>query len=224
MTIEAVFFDVDETLVDFDAAARAAHAELFDGDVRGYDRWCELTPEFWPMFTRGEVSFEQMREARMAQYLAEHGIAGDASDYEASRWALVERSFSLYDDVLPVLDRLRSDGYILGVITNNESLHQRRKLATVGLADAFDAVVISGEQGVAKPDPAIFRRGCELIGVEPAQALHVGDLIDADAHGARDAGLTGVWLDRPGLHDGSDVGVRVVRSLAEIPTLLEIEV
>lgn len=218
--MNAVFFDVDETLVDFDAAARAAHRELFDDDGAGYERWCELTPVFWPMFTHGELTFTEMRDARMARYLREQGLDGDADAYEARRWELVERSFSLYDDVRPVLDDLRAAGYRLGVITNNESVHQRRKLATVGLADYFDAVVISGEQGVAKPDAGIFTRGCELIGVAPEQALHVGDLLDADARGARDAGLTGVWLDRVGAHDGSDVGVPVVSTLAEVPALL----
>lgn len=215
----AVFFDVDETLVDFDAAALRAHTALF-GDAGGYGQWCELTPQFWPLFTAGELDFVGMREARMARYLELAGIVGQAGEYEARRWEQVESGFELYPDVADCLADLRAAGLRLGVITNNESAHQRRKLATVGLTEAFDVVAISGEVGVAKPDPAIFAHACAAAGVRPDEAMHVGDLLDVDAYGARDAGLRGVWLDRRHRHDGSAAGVTVVSDLAGVPALV----
>lgn len=217
--IHAVFFDVDQTLVDFDAAAVRAHTALF-GDGDGYRLWCELTPQFWPLFTGGELSFDEMRAARMARYLE---LAGhpcrDGALMENRRWALVEESFQTFDDVQPCLDALRRRGLPLGVITNNESVHQRRKLVTVGLDDAFDAVLISGEVGIAKPDPAIFTLACERLDVAPAEALHVGDLLDTDARAAQAAGLTGVWLDRLGLDDGT-ADLPVIGSLEALPPLV----
>jgi putative hydrolase of the HAD superfamily len=216
--VRAVFFDVDETLVDFDAAAVRAHTGLF-GSADGYDVWCSLTPQFWSRFTSGELDFTAMRDARMARYLELAGVSGDASDYEARRWELVERNFDLYPDVTDCLARLRAAGLRLGVITNNESVHQRRKLATVGLSAVFDAVVISGEIGHAKPSAEIFRHGCSTLGVDPGAAMHVGDLLDVDARGAAAAGLRGVWLDRPGLRDGTETDVAVVSSLADVPAL-----
>lgn len=217
--VRAVFFDVDETLVDFDAAALRAHTELFGAD-EGYADWCALTPEFWLRFTSGELGFQAMREARMARYLEAAGLTGTAGDYEARRWELVESSFQTYPDVAGCLARLRGAGLLLGVITNNESVHQRRKLATVGLADAFDAVVISGEIGYAKPTAAIFTHACRALAVLPEQAVHVGDLLDIDAYGARDAGLRGVWLDRRGLHDGGVTDVAVVSELGALADLI----
>ena len=108
--IRAVFFDVDQTLVDFDAAALRAHAALF-GDGDGYPLWCELTPQFWPLFTDGELSFDEMRAARMARYLELSGSAcRDGALMENRRWALVEESFQVFDDVQPCLDALRSRG------------------------------------------------------------------------------------------------------------------
>ena len=217
--VRAVFFDVDETLVDFDAAALRAHTELF-GALDGYAQWCTLTPEFWLRFTAGELGFQAMREARMARYLAVAGLTGSAGEYEARRWELVESSFQTYPDVAGCLAQLRGAGLLLGVITNNDSVHQRRKLATVGLAEAFDTVVISGEVGHAKPDVAIFAHACRSLAIEPAQAVHVGDLLDIDAYGARDAGLRGVWLDRRGLHDGSVIDVTVVADLGGLADLI----
>jgi putative hydrolase of the HAD superfamily len=217
--VRAVFFDVDETLVDFDAAAIRAHTELF-GALDGYDTWCELTPQFWTRFTSGELDFVAMREARMARYLELAGVVGDPGEYELTRWNLVEAGFETYPDVAACLTDLRQDGLLLGVVTNNESVHQRRKLATVGLADAFDVVAISGEVGFAKPDAAIFRYACAAIEVPPAEAMHVGDLLEVDAYGARDAGLHGVWLDRRGLRDGSERNVSVIAGLDDVARLV----
>lgn len=217
--VRAVFFDVDETLVDFDAAAIRAHTGLF-GAIEGYDTWCGLTPKFWVRYTSGELDFLAMRAARMARYLELAGLDGDAREYEARRWELVESGFETYPDVAGCLAGLRAGGVLLGVITNNESVHQRRKLATVGLADFFDVVAISGEIGYAKPEPAIFVHACGEVGVAPDQAMHVGDMLEVDAYGARDAGLHGVLLDRRGLHEQTAVDVPVVASLAEIPALI----
>lgn len=220
--IRAVFFDIDETLVDFDASARRAHIAIF-GAEDGYDIWNTLTPTYWARFTSGELDFQAMREARMAAFLEERGLPAsldDAARMEHARWEAVERRFSLYDDVAQCLDELRGRGVRLGVISNNESAHQRRKLATVGLADAFDVVAISGEVGHAKPAPEIFSHACGEAGVAVDEAVHVGDLLDVDAIAATTAGLTGIWLDRLGVRRG-DEPVPVVGSLTELVGVLD---
>ena len=68
----------------------------------------------------------------------------------------------------PACRRCATGELRLGLITNNEPVHQRGKLAQVGLSDGFDVVVISGEVGVAKPDPAIFEYACSALGVAAA--------------------------------------------------------
>jgi putative hydrolase of the HAD superfamily len=111
-------------------------------------------------------------------------------------------------------------GLRLGVITNNEPVHQRQKLTTVGLIDAFDGLVISGEVGHAKPSREIFDHAVRALGVAPSRAVHVGDLLDVDARGATQAGIRGVWLDRDDRHDGSTLEVEVVTGLHQLPALL----
>src|SRR5262249_50245840 len=117
------------------------------------------------------------------------------------------------------LQALRAAGLKLGVITNSDPGHQRRKLASVGLADAFDVLVISGELGVGKPSPAIFEHACQALSVEPAAALHIGDRLDLDALAAAAAGLHGVWLDRVGVA-GDEQRVPVVSTLDALPALV----
>jgi putative hydrolase of the HAD superfamily len=79
-----------------------------------------------------------------------------------------------------------------------------------------DAVVISAELGVAKPDPAIFNAALERLGAVAGDALHVGDSIEADVEGARAAGIEAVLVARDGA--GAPAGVRAVASLDELVT------
>ena len=74
---------------------------------------------------------------------------------------------------------------------------QREKLRALGIEHRFAGIVISGDVGVAKPDPAAFATALEALGVVPEGVWHVGDNPEADVAGAR-AGLTSVWLNRTG--------------------------
>jgi putative hydrolase of the HAD superfamily len=218
MTVEAVFFDVDDTLVDYAPAARAAFAAVL-GEDASYEQWLAL--DHFERWLSGEFDdFAAFRRARMTDFLALIGRADDPAVLEQQRFAVIAEHYRVFGDVATCLAELRARGLRLGVITNQDGEHQREKLATVGLADRFDAVLISGEVGVAKPDPAIFARACAELHVEPAAAVHVGDNLAADARGAAAAGLRGVWLDRRGEHDGRRLDVDVIGGLAELPALL----
>ena len=219
--ISAVFFDVDDTLVDYATTSRRALEEaMAAGD--SYELWQLISEPHFQRYHLGEIEFGPMRVERTAAFLRELGREADsrrAADFEHARFVALNRSFVLFDDVLSCLSALRERTLRLGVITNNDGPHQRRKLAMVGLTDAFDVVAISGEIGVGKPDPAIFAHACAAVSVSPAAALHVGDRLDTDALGAQAAGLLGVWLDRSSVADGES-RVPVVSSLAELDALL----
>ncbi|MCE1178865.1 MAG: HAD family hydrolase [Micrococcales bacterium] len=85
---------------------------------------------------------------------------------------------------------------------------------------AFEALVTKDTLGFGKPDGRVFRHACGLLGRDPGDVVYVGDELDFDAIGARDAGLVGVWLDRRGRWDGTDIGVPVIGSLDEVDALL----
>jgi putative hydrolase of the HAD superfamily len=109
-----------------------------------------------------------------------------------------------------VLERLRAGGARLAVVSNwDVSLHD--VLERTGLRGLLDAVVISAELGVAKPDPAIFRAALERLGAKADDAIHVGDSVEHDVAGARAAGLEAVFVARNGAQ--APDGVRVVASL-----------
>jgi putative hydrolase of the HAD superfamily len=104
-----------------------------------------------------------------------------------------------------VLARLRRR-VRLALVTNGASDLQRRKLALTGLAEHFDVVVASCDIGIGKPDPAIFAAALDALGVEPAEAVMVGNDVDRDLAGAAAAGVRGLWIQHGGdaradLHD-----------------------
>jgi putative hydrolase of the HAD superfamily len=215
--VKAIFLDVDDTLVDYETAARASfHATL--GKHADYDQFRSL--DHYERYLGGLLTFGQMREQRMADYLAMIDHAGDPVHLERQRYDGLAEHYRLFDDALPCVDALKERGLLVGLITNNESVHQRAKIAKVGLEGLFDAVVISGEVGVSKPDAEIFAHACALLDVAASDAMHVGDNRYADAEGAVAAGLRGVWLDRRGQYDGEPVGYDVITSLRELPDLV----
>ena len=101
----------------------------------------------------------------------------------------------LFSDALPALDRLRGR-IALALITNGAPDIQRDKLARGGLEPYFPVVAVSGEAGIAKPDPAIFARTLEALEIAPSEAVMVGDSPDADILGANRAGVRAIWLRR----------------------------
>lgn len=122
-------------------------------------------------------------------------------------------------DAEAVLDELAA-GYRLALVTNGAPAIQRAKLALTDLARRFDAIVVSGEVGVGKPDPLVVRTALERLGVGPARAVMVGDSPERDVAAARAAGVRSVWLDRTaGDRPAIEPDARI-RSLRELPALL----
>jgi putative hydrolase of the HAD superfamily len=182
--LRAVVFDLWDTLIDWDPAAAAAMAQSVAGRVPGFaERW-RSSP------TRYTVP---IRTA-----LAESGVGADLMDEVcAIRLEYVRGSLRPRPGVVETLRALRERGFLLGLITvcteEVESLWPESDFA--GL---FDAVVFSSAVGVSKPDPRIYRRCCELLGVEPEEAVFVGDGANDELAGARRVSMKAVLIHRPG--------------------------
>lgn len=126
-------------------------------------------------------------------------------------------AWELYPDVLPMLREL-CDGAARVCVISDWGSNLESILASLGLDRYLDFVLASGAAGLAKPDPALFRLAATRAGVDPADALMVGDSYRADVLGARAAGMDGLLLDRAG--DATVDDVLVIRSLAELPSLV----
>jgi putative hydrolase of the HAD superfamily len=231
VTVTAVVFDVDGTLVDHDRAQHdglTAHlADLGQAlDDVTWRRWRKLEEHHFARYLAGELSFEDQRRARV------RGFTGDPLDDDrADGWfdayrVRFEESWRLFDDVLGTLARL--DGLTLAAFSNVSGAYTRHKLDRVGLLDRFVLSWGVDDVGAAKPDPRTYTAVLAELGVPHASAVHVGDRYESDARGACAAGVQGVWLDRPGADPAGrvpttdpDPRVAVVTSLLQVVDLAE---
>src|SRR5439155_7359977 len=123
-------------------------------------------------------------------------------------------------DVVPALQHLSTSGLTLAVVSNFEEWLERL-LETLGVIRYFDVRVISGVEGVEKPDPRIFRLALERTGMEAKDSVYVGDSPAFDIEPATAVGLQGVLLDRRGRHPDFQ-GIRIT-SLDDLPEAIGLE-
>jgi HAD superfamily hydrolase (TIGR01509 family) len=118
------------------------------------------------------------------------------------------------DGFAEAVAELRARGVPVGVVSNAEG-NLQQILDRLELGTAFDVVLDSALEGVHKPDPEIFLRACQRLGVSPATALYAGDIPDVDVRGASDAGLRAALIDPHDAYPTFDEAPRY-RSVVEL--------
>ncbi len=235
----ALLLDLDGTLLDdgWHRVAITRACREIAGALPGLDadRLAEANAgawdDYWPRIEHrwmlGRLSGADVRREVWRRTLRTCGFEDGSLALRAAEtfYGLCRDAYRLYDDVEGLVAAARRADISLAVITNGAPDDQREKLRTLGIEDWFGAIVISGEIGVGKPDPAVFRRALQGLGVEAGAAWHVGDLLGADVAGANAAGVGSVWLNRPGASRGEadPVPDLEVRSLSEVVRRLAVE-
>lgn len=228
--VEAVFFDAGETLLHAyptfpDLLAntlRAAGHEVEQAAV--HDRMPMMYEAFSAAAAVGDLWTTSTASSRRfwgdvyAVLLADLGL-----DFEPG---LIDRLYStftdhsnyvLFDDVMPTLRSLRASGVKLGLISNFEEWLEGL-LEALDLTGFFEVRVISGSEGLEKPDPAIFRVALERLGVDAGVSAYVGDSPEFDMVPATALGMIPVLIDRRDRHP--DVAARRIASLTALPDAL----
>jgi putative hydrolase of the HAD superfamily len=112
----------------------------------------------------------------------------------------------LYEDTVPVLEELRSDGYRTAIVSNapwgSPPELWRQELRRLGLVAFVDCVVLCGDVGWRKPAPQIFRHAAAELGVACSQCVFVGDELQWDVEGSSAVGMRPVLIDRGNHHPG----------------------
>lgn len=240
MRVDGVLFDIDDTLVDTRGAfghALSALAREYLPDLP-HDRYDELVRVWradvgghYAAYTRGEVGFVEQRMTRANELHAQFGgpvLDADAFAVwdEAFQGAFAD-AWTAHEDVEAVLDKLLAAGLAVGALSNASVELQTIKLERVSLLERVPMLVGVDTLGFGKPDPRVFVEACRRLGTSPERTAYVGDELDVDAVAAREAGLLGIWVDRPGgrrlaLTDAEIVAADVVgiESLDQLPGVL----
>jgi len=114
-----------------------------------------------------------------------------------------EQRHVLFDDTLPIL-RAVHGRVKLGLITNGLSCLQHEKIAGSGLAPFFDAMVVAGDIGLAKPAPRVFHALLDQLNTTPDRAIMVGNSVTSDIGGAQGVGMKAVLIHRGEIHGADD--------------------
>lgn len=223
--IRAVLFDLDDTLMDHQAAADravvhwAASMGLTGDPEELAARWTSVSNRHYSRYQRRELSVQEQQRARVREFLPHVDLRADPDAQAAfdAYVTLYRSAWTAFPDAGPALRRARAAGLRVGVLTNGEDAVQRAKAARGRLDGLVDAFVASSTLPWSKPDARAFHAACELLGSEPEGTLMVGDSLPVDVLGARAAGLPALLVDRFDRHREADLrGAVRVRSLAEI--------
>jgi putative hydrolase of the HAD superfamily len=227
-----VGFDLDDTLMDHSVAVGRGLVSMIEAS--GWPQlpddlvlWRELERRHYPRYVLGELSFRAQRRERLSAFLMARDIDPAATDLDgtfAEYFSHYERHWAVVPGARELLESQRSVGRAIGILTNGPRDLQIAKLERIGLDPYVDHLIAVDDLRVGKPDPSAFAELCARLGASPVETLYVGDDLEADARGARGAGLQTVWFRRPyavGVLDETDDEIPVVDDLMQVAALLD---
>ena len=225
MRYQYLLIDNDNTLMDFNAAEAKALIDVLNHhglptDDATVQRYHEINDALWKALERGETTQPLLKVERFRQLLAYLGRTDiDPADLGAEYAANLGNHADLLpgaaDFIQAVHGRMK-----LALVSNGVSAIQRSRLAKCPLTPLFDAIVISEEVGVAKPDPKLLYVAMDMLGcTDKTQAVMMGDSLSADIAAANNAGVDSIFFSIKG--STSDKATYTVFSHGEALRVLE---
>jgi putative hydrolase of the HAD superfamily len=201
---KALIFDLDDTLYDCNYTNNTASVEAvccYTANTLLRREECQVREAF----DRARLSLkEQMlgdvaaQHNRMLYFQKTLELLGYAPVSYALEmydyfWNDFLKRIRLYDGAKELLCRWKEDGGKIGICTDMTVHIQHRKLRSLGIDGLIDVLVTSEEVGVEKPDPAIYRKVLEKLGVCPQEAVYIGDSLPKDVLGPMKMGMDAIW-------------------------------
>jgi putative hydrolase of the HAD superfamily len=234
--IEAVLFDLDDTLHDdtqtyrraAEAVANEIAAERGVDAARLFAAYVAEAEAFWKTLTVA-VFNEPLVGLRARMWgSALRSVAVDDPEL-AARCGVTyndyrRRYLQLWPGALDLLRSLRERGCKLAMITNGMAETHREKIALLQLEDAFDEIFIADEVGLIKPDVRLFRLAAQRLGIAPERCAMVGDRYERDIRGAHDAGMFTLWMNvrDEAVPAGAPAPDAIVTQIADVEAALPI--
>lgn len=225
-----IFFDLDRTLWDFDAAAEVAFERIYDkyhlkdlGIPSAHDFhevYHPLNEKLWELYRADQITKDDLNRTRFLKPLEHYGIhdveLADLLSEDYVYWS--PRIVRLVPGTMELLEYLKPK-YHLHLITNGFQEVQHTKLNGSGMEPYFETLTVSEEVGVKKPNPEIFLYALKKAGATAEESLMIGDEMAVDIDGARAAGMDQIFFNPTGQEDPGERTFEV-RHLLDIKNLL----
>jgi len=221
MTVAAVLCDLDNTLTDRAASIhRFAQRFLADfGEALHPDATYDQVHE---VIGKGDGGGYLPKETMFQEICTDLRWTTEPSPAIVSEYwySASPECMELRAGVVSTLQQLRTSGCKIGMITNGKTSVQNATIDAIGVRSYFDTILVSETVGLRKPDTRIFELALSQLGVLPSEAVYVGDHPVSDIHGARNAGIRGVWF--AGMHDWDEALPEPEYQIHEIVQLLDV--
>lgn len=230
-SLDAVLFDLDDTLFSTTAFARRARANAVRAMVKAglglseavvQAELDEVIAEFSSNYDNHfDKLLQRLRPDSLERINPALIVAAGVAAYHDTKF----KDLAPFDDVVPLLDALGASGIVRGVITHGWTVKQAEKLVRLGLVPHLDAnaVFISDQIGISKPNPKLYQTALADLGLEAPRVMYVGDNPLHDIAPPAQVGMVTVWARRSARHDIEGTGARpdhVVDDFEELATIL----
>jgi len=225
-----LFFDLDHTLWDFEANAKATLQELHTelqleqkgvNDFQQFHRnYIAHNEKLWERYRNGYIKQEELRIKRMWLALLDFQIADEelAKELSVRFLDLLPTRTILFPYAKEILQYLTDKGYTLHLVTNGFERTQHNKLMYSGLKPFFKEIITSEGSGSLKPNRGIFQFALDRCSATPDMCIMIGDNIEVDIVGAMNAGIDQVYVN----HLGVEPGITPTYTVSSLKELEEI--
>ena len=201
MKYKFLLFDLDHTLLDFDAAEDVALdfllAEEGVEDIQTYkDYYVPMNKSLWKDLEQKKITKKELVNTRFEKLFAHFGIEKDGA-YLAERYQFfLSKQGQTFPGVEDLLKTLIHQGYELYAATNGITSIQTGRLEQSGIAPFFKKIFISEQLHTQKPDAAFYEKiGARIPNFDKNHALMIGDSLSADIQGGNNAGIDTIWYN-----------------------------
>ena len=233
--LSVLLFDLGFTLINFDGdfhkAMRESYTVLadaladqglsFEKEKFAY-KYAEIISEY---YRNREIDLierpvEESLRKTLSQFEINHVTEPELQKALEAMFIFMESWWKIEPDSHNVLSKLKQSGYRLGIISNaSNSPDLNRLVDNHDLRKYFEIIVISGEEGIRKPDQRIFLNTLEKMGEKPENAAMIGDTLTADILGANLSGIRSIWITRRAARPENEKAKGVVKPDHSIPDL-----
>jgi putative hydrolase of the HAD superfamily len=190
--IKAVIFDLDGTLLNRDESVKLFIERQYNrlNKIVGHIPKEKYTTRFIELDNRGYVWKDKVYQQLVDEFaIAEITWEELLQDYISE----FKDSCIPFPNLTRMLEELKSNDLLLGMITNGYGQFQMENIKALGIEKYFDVILVSEWEGMKKPDPRIFNKALEKLNVSPNESIFMGDHPENDVNGAKKVGIKGLW-------------------------------
>ena len=216
--IKAIIFDLDGTLLNRDESVK----NFIDDQYERFKKWVGNIPKdtytkrFIELDCRGYVWKDKVYQ----QLVRELEIEGIDWQYLLQDYISQFPNHCVpFPNVLSMLEKLKKNNLVLGMITNGFGDFQMNNLKALGIEKYFKVILVSEWEGIKKPDPEIFERALKKLQVNPNESIFVGDHPENDVIASRNVGMISIW--KKDYQWDTFVTELYINDLAELPSTIE---